>query len=128
MVEGKRLGNLGASIRAGHFEVVSGVRPDKGGADEGPDPHELLESALAACTIITLQMYAERKKWPLETTNVSIKIESETAEGAVLVRDIALTGPLTEDQRSRLFEIANKCPVHLLLERKIEIRSNLQAT
>lgn len=128
MVDGKRIGNLAAAIRAGHFEIISGVRPEKGGADEGPDPHELVEAALAACTIITIQMYANRKGWPLEDTKVSIKIESETPAGAVFVRDIAFTGPLTEDQRSRLFEIANKCPIHLLLERKIEIRSNLQAT
>ncbi len=55
MVTGSRRGNLGAAVRAGNFEIVSGVLPAQGGADDGPDPHRLLEAALAACTVITVR-------------------------------------------------------------------------
>ena len=127
MVSAKRLGNLGSAIRAGHFEIVSGVLPNQGGNDEGPNPHELIESALAACTVITVQMYANRKEWPLTSCNVVVKIEKEAADGAIFKRDISFTGDLTDEQRTRLFEIANKCPIHKLLETKIEVKSELIA-
>ncbi len=128
MVIATRLADLGSSIRAGHFEIVSGVLPAQGGGDEGPDPHLLIESALAACTVITVQMYANRKKWPLTAVNVVVKIEKEGPEGALFKRDISFTGELNDEQRQRLFEIANKCPIHKLLENKIEVQSNLVPT
>lgn len=125
MVVGTRFADLAAAIRAGHFEIISGVLPNQGGKDEGPDPHQLVESALAACTIITVQMYANRKSWPLEAVNVTVKIEKEGSEGALFHRDISFRGDLSSEQRERLFEIANKCPIHKLLANKIEITSSL---
>lgn len=127
MVVGQRLGNLGAAVRAGDFEVVSGVLAAQGGNNEGPDPHQLLETALAACTIITIQMYANRKQWPLTSVHCAIKIEKEGPEGTYLKRDISFDGDLTDEQRSRLFEIGEKCPIHKLLSGKVEIASNLVA-
>lgn len=127
MVMASRLADLAASIRAGNFEIVSGVLPAQGGGDEGPDPHQLVESALAACTIITVQMYANRKNWPLEAVNVVVKIEKEGPAGALFKRDISFSGSLTDEQTQRLFEIANKCPIHKLLESKIEVQSSLVA-
>lgn len=125
MVVGQRLGNLGAAIRAGDFEVVSGVLAAQGGNNEGPDPHQLLETALAACTIITVQMYANRKQWPVTSVHCSIKIDKEGPDGTFFTRDISLEGELSDEQRTRLFEIAEKCPIHKLLSGKIAITSNL---
>ncbi len=125
MVTGSRRGDLGAAIRAGNFEIVSGVLPEQGGTDDGPDPHRLLEAALAACTIITVQMYANRKGWPLKSTDVKVNIVSETGTMVSIARDISFTGELAEEQKKRLFEIANKCPIHKLLISTVDIQSVL---
>lgn len=123
MVTGRRSGDLAATIRSGNFEIISGVLPQEGGTDDGPNPHRLLEAALASCTIITVQMYANRKGWPLKSTNVMVNIVKEDATGTVLSREISFDGDLTDEQRDRLFEISNKCPLHKLLSGKIEIES-----
>lgn len=130
MVIGRRRGHLGATLRAGNFEIISGVSPDQGGADDGPDPHQLLEAALSACTIITVQMYADRKQWPLVSVDVVAKVESEKkgADGVTettISRAITFEGELSLEQRQRLFEIAEKCPIHRLLSGKTEIQSTL---
>lgn len=90
------------------------------GADIGPSPYEYLCAALAACTSMTLRMYAERKDWPLE--HVSVQVEHKRRnDGQNMPRDffcreITLKGDLDTAQRERLLEIANKCPVHRTLE------------
>jgi putative redox protein len=95
-----------------------------GGGDRGPDPVSLLKSSLAACTSITLKMYAQRKGWPLADVRVSIAFES--ADGAsTFDRHIVLEGDLTDEQRERLLQIANACPVHKILTSTIAIRTGL---
>jgi putative redox protein len=108
-----------------------------GGTDTGPTPYDLLLAALGACTSMTLGMYARRKKWPLEHVTVrlrhsrayaqdSARCETQDAKLTVIDREIALEGVLDEDQRARLLAIANRCPVHLTLSSRIEIRTTLQ--
>lgn len=125
MITAKRNGTLGAVSLARDHQVVSGVSKQSGGDDEGMSPHELLEAALASCTIITVQMYANRKAWPLESTDVVVTTDSEGADSH-LTRQITFKGNLDEEQRARLLEISNKCPIHKLLISNIKIETILK--
>ncbi len=121
MVTGTDRGQLGAEVNTTDFKsMVAGVGSSLGGDDGGPTPHEYLEAALAACTIITVKMYAQRKQMKLVATHVSVTTLSEGAESK-LERKIRFEGTLTPEERARLLEIANKCPIHKLLHSKIEI-------
>jgi putative redox protein len=123
-------------IVARHHLLTADAPSAEGGGDIGPTPYELLLAALGACTSMTVGMYALRKGWPLEGVVVRLthsKIhaadcaECETGDGMLdrIDRELELTGPLTLEQRSRLLEIANRCPVHRTLTSKIDIRSRL---
>lgn len=100
---------------------------EAGGANEGPSPTALLLSALGACTAMTVRMYAARKSWPLAGVEVQLEFNPEgaPAEGNDIRRRVALRGHLTEEQRERLLDIANKCPLHKVLTGKIRIHTAL---
>jgi len=122
---------------AGHA-LVADEPVAVGGTDAGLSPYELLSSALAACTSMTLQMYARRKEMPLEeaavrVTHTRIHAEDcahcETRVGRIdrFERTITLVGPLDAEQCQRLLEIADRCPVHRTLTGEIEIVTALAA-
>jgi putative redox protein len=105
-----------------------------GGTDIGPSPYDFLLAALGTCTSMTVSLYARRKGWPLENVTVSLhhsKIHAadcancETKVGKLdrIEREIQLTGALTSEQRAKLMEIADKCPVHQTLTSEINIRT-----
>ncbi|WP_416864215.1 MAG: alpha/beta fold hydrolase [Imperialibacter sp.] len=124
-------------IQAGKHSFTADEPENVGGLDTGPSPYQLLMGALAACTVITLRMYADRKKWPLNEVLVHInhstghmddceKCEDTTGKTSKFERIIELTGQLDESQRGRLLEIANKCPVHKMLEAGAVVETKLQ--
>lgn len=122
MITGKRKENFVAEINVRDHQVLSGLPESLGGHDEGPTPHELLESALAACTILTAQMYAKRKGLKLDSTVVAVKIITEGVD-SVISREVSFEGDLSAEERVKLSEIVEKCPIHKLLESNIKIET-----
>jgi putative redox protein len=117
-------GKLKQTLRIGPHELTSDEPVENGGGDAGPAPHELLLAALGSCTSMTVSMYADRKAWPL--ARVEVNVSGERADAVFRIRrEIRLEGELSDEQRQRLLEIANKCPVHRTLSGKIEIESRL---
>jgi putative redox protein len=123
-------------ITAGRHALVADEPLSVGGSNLGPTPYDLLSAALAACTSMTLQMYARHKKLPLESATVSVvhdKVHAEDCEdcesGSGKIdefrRSIALVGELSQEQRARMLEIADRCPVHRTLHGEIKVRSVL---
>ena len=100
---------------------------DKGGANAAPDPTRLLLSSLGACTVITLQMYAARKQWPLAGVEVELQFNpaGKPASGTDITRRVTLRGELDETQRARLLQIANACPIHDVLVGDVRIDTSL---
>jgi putative redox protein len=125
-------------IVAGRHQLRSDEPVSVGGTDTGATPYDLLLAALGSCTSMTVGMYARRKQWPL--TRVTVRLshsrthagdcalcDTEEAWLSVIERDVELDGPLSSAQRDRLLAIANRCPVHLTLTSRIEVRTTLRA-
>lgn len=117
------VGSLRAQVMAGHHGFVVDEPLASGGTDQGPTPYDLLCASLGACTAITLRLYADRKKWNLTSVIVRLKhekihatdcveCESPSAKIDHIDREIELVGELDDQQRARLIEIAEHCPVH----------------
>lgn len=124
-------------LKAGHHSLVADEPLSAGGNDFGPSPYDYLSAALASCTSMTIQMYARRKKWHLETVETHVthsKSHAVDCENCVspaakidtFEREIILTGDLNKDQKSRIIEIADKCPVHKTLHQKAQISTSLK--
>lgn len=111
-------------ITVGGKIVIADEPEELGGTNTGPAPGEFLLISLASCTAITLRMYADRKKWPLE--NVTVEVNFEKVDNkTIFTRSILLQGKLDDEQRNRLLQIATSCPVHKTLTNPIEIQTKL---
>jgi putative redox protein len=129
-------GGFSQEITAGKHRFTSDEPTSVGGAETGPNPYDLLLAALGACTSMTIAMYARRKQWPLEHVTVRLRhsrshaqdcaaCETGDARLSVIDRRIELRGSLDADQRARLLDIANRCPVHRTLTSETTINSQL---
>lgn len=124
-------------ISANGFSLVADEPVSYGGTNEGPSPYEFLMSALGACTTMTVQMYARRKGWPLSEALVRLthhKIHAEDCRDCEaedrridkFARELELIGNLDQDQRQKLLEMAEKCPVHRTLTSEIRVETTLK--
>jgi uncharacterized OsmC-like protein/esterase/lipase len=132
VVRETRASKFQQTVTSGPHQMLADEPVAAGGADTGPGPYDLLLSALGACTSMTMRMYADRKSLPVERITVTLKhnkihaedcAECETKEGLIdqIDRVIAIEGALDADQRKRLMEIADKCPVHRTLTSEVRI-------
>jgi putative redox protein len=121
-------GRYQQAVTIGEHSLIADEPVSAGGADAGPDPFDFLMAGLGACTSMTLRMYAERKGLALSGVSVAMTHEKTDVEGIPrdrIKRTITLSGDLTPEQRQRLLEIANKCPVHRALSQPLLIASSL---
>ncbi len=130
-------GPFSQDIRVGRHRLRADEPTAFGGKDTGPSPYGLLAAALGACTAMTLRMYARSKGWPLEHVAVRLRHSKvhaedcrncETKEGKVdrIDRTVTLEGPLSVEQRQRLVQLADRCPVHRTMESEIDVRTFLE--
>lgn len=134
VVEETGEGTFQQAISIGAHRLLADEPVDVGGADTGPSPYDLVLAGLGACTSMTVRMYAERKGLPLDGVRVVLRHEKihatdcrtcETGTGKIdrIERTITLAGDLDDDQRSRMMEIADRCPVHRTLTSEVDIQS-----
>ncbi|AYN03365.1 OsmC family protein [Flavobacterium sp. 140616W15] len=114
-------------IKSASGNIVIADEPQEvGGKNLGFSPSELLASALASCTLITLRMYIDRKQWDVTEINISVDFEKNTEQNvSLLSRKIEIIGNVDESQKERLLKIANSCPIHKTLTNTIQIQTTL---
>ncbi len=123
-------GRYQQAVSAGQHQLIADEPASMGGGDAGPAPFDFIMSGLGACTSMTLRMYAERKSLPLTGISVALSHDKIEVDGVMrdrISRDITLEGDLSEEQRQRLLEIANKCPVHRALSQSMLLDCALSA-
>jgi putative redox protein len=129
-------GGYAQQIETGRHVFAADEPVSAGGTDTGPDPYALLLAALGACTSMTIRMYAARRQWPLQGIAVRLRHEKTYKEDCEncedpksridrITREITLSGSLTSEQKERLVEIANRCPVHRTLMEESQILTSL---
>jgi putative redox protein len=113
------------AITTGHHRLTADEGPELGGKDAGPAPYDLLISALGACTVITLRMYAERKQWPVTAVHADIHFRRGDDKVESIDRVLHIEGAVDAEQRKRMADIAERTPVTLTLKRSLEIHTTL---
>lgn len=134
----ERDGKFSQTVLSDDHQWVADEPAAVGGGNVGPDPYEHLLAALGTCTAMTMRMYANRKKWPVEKVSIDLNHSREHGKDClecdethkqidVINRQITVTGDLTDEQKSRMLEIADKCPVHRTLHNKLVIKTEQSA-
>lgn len=109
---------------SGKHAIVADELESSGGKDLGPQPQDFIRMGLASCTAITLRMYANRKKMDVSQIKVSVS-NGPTTDRTTFQTDIHITGNITDDEKTRLIQVAKKCPVHKILTNPIQIEHTL---
>jgi putative redox protein len=119
-------GKYQVTIQWRNGQFIADESISSGGQDKGPDPFTLLLSSLASCTLATLRMYIDRKGWDVPEITVGVNLFQQTREGelvSIIDKDIRFTQKLTDEQRAKLLEIADNCPISRLLKGSISLRN-----
>lgn len=136
-IQARSIENYQVEIKAGSHTFLADEPVSVGGDDKGPNPYDLLLASLASCKLITVQMYASRKGWPLEGVEVELstkKIHAKDCEDCesdpdakidLIETRIKFLGDLDDSQKDRLLEISERCPVHRTLTSETKIRSSM---
>ncbi len=120
------LGKYQVEARVGDAAFLIDEPVAVGGLGGGPNPYNLLASALGACTTMTIRLYADRKGWPLNKVRAAVRHSRDGLNARDnFALDITLEGALDDVQRARLMEIAERCPVHLTLARGSDVKASL---
>ena len=114
-------GQFEARVQVGAHELIVDEPAERGGLGSGPNPYDLLCAALAACTLMTLELYAKRKGWTLDRLSVRVTHQKGSAEKRDRFDRTLELGTVTSEQRDALIKIAQRCPVDLLLERGADV-------
>jgi putative redox protein len=121
VAEATGFGKFQVRINSGDHEFIMDEPVEYGGAATGPNPFDLLEAALAGCTLMTLRLYAARKGWPLDDLRVHVLHRQGEPGGRDQFERELVLGDVTDEQRDALLKIAERCPVHLLLDRGADV-------
>jgi putative redox protein len=119
--------NYATAITTGDHKFNADERPELGGKDAGPGPYELLTSALAACTVITLRMYAERKQWPVTAVQADVTFIRE-GDKQHIDRVLTIEGAVDDEQKKRMADITERTPVTLTLKGGLPIKTTLMSS
>jgi len=117
--------NFSTTVQSGKHSFIADEPPSSGGQDTGPTPSDLLLAALASCTSITLRMYADRKSWTIEAIHVAVTSTRAPDKSLSVERVLTFDGVLSDEQKSRLAEIAERTPVTLALKTGVAIHTRL---
>lgn len=115
-------------VRASGHTVIADEPVAVGGKDEGMNPNEFLLASLGTCTAMTLRMYADRKSWPVDSICVDLTmdiVKGNEQQTTYIKRHIKIDGDIDDDQRQRMLQIADSCPLHRVMTNPIVISSNL---
>lgn len=121
--------NYLTNIQAGKHLLTADEPISKGGADEGATPYELLLASLGSCTVITLRMYAQNKKWEIGNVQVRLNMEQvqrDTERITVIQRNNSFSDNLDQEKKERLLSVAKACPVAKIISGTIEINSSIE--
>jgi putative redox protein len=125
VVENTGQGLFQVRVQTGEHSFLMDEPIAFGGGSSGPSPFDMMSAALGACTLMTMKLYAERKGWALDRVGVRVVHKKGSPEARDRFERVIQLGGVSDEQRERLLYIAERCPVHLLLERGADVSTNV---